>query len=260
MTGRLAGKRALVTGAGTGIGREVALEFARQGAAVSLHYAGSKAGAESAAAEICAAGGFAGAIRADLGQVPECFRLVDEAAAQLGGLDILVNNAGITEVWAFEDVTPEQFDQLYHVNIRGQFFCTQRALRYMLAAGRGAVVNMTSIHAFAGMPGHAVYAGTKGAICSWTREVAIELAPRGVRVNAVAPGWIEVPSHYTKYVDYDPRGGGSKIPMQRVGQPLDVAQACVFLASDEAAFVCGQTLLVDGGSSALMSLAGLSVQ
>ena len=255
MTGRLEGKRALVTGAGTGIGRGVALEFAREGARVVLHYASSRAGAESAVEEIRRAGGIATCIHANLGQIEECSRLVDEAVAFLGGLDILVNNAGITEVVDFMDVTPEHFDRLYHVNIRGQFFCAQRAVPYMLEAGSGSIVNLCSIHGFAGMPGHSVYAGTKGAIMAWTREVAIELAPKKIRVNGVAPGWVEVPNHYTRYANYDPIAGGKTIPIQRVGQPSDVAKVCVFLASDDAAYVVGQTLLVDGGTEALMSLA-----
>ena len=253
--GKLAGKRALITGAGTGIGREVALEFSRQGADVVLHYSASKGGADSAVAEITAAGGKAAAIQADLGKVSECFRLVDAAAEFLGGLDCLVNNAGITEVWDFFDVTQERFDQLYSVNIRGEFFCAQRAAQYMLKAGGGAIVNMTSVHGFAGMPGHSVYAGTKGAIIAWTREVSIELARKNIRVNAVAPGWIEVESHYTKYEGYDTSDATHSVPRARVGHPLDVAKACVFLASDDADFVVGHTMLVDGGTVALMSLA-----
>jgi NAD(P)-dependent dehydrogenase (short-subunit alcohol dehydrogenase family) len=154
-------------------------------------------------------------------------------------------------------VTPEQFDRLYHINIRGQFFCAQRAARYMLERSGGAIVNMTSVHGFAGMVGHSVYAGTKGAISAWTRELAIELAPKNIRVNAVAPGWIEVEGHYTRFADYDVEAGGRKIPRQRVGQPLDVAKACVYLASDDADFVIGHVLLVDGGTIALMSLAPL---
>ncbi len=252
-------KLALVTGAGTGIGREVALEFARQGAQVVLHYANSKEGAQSAVAEITAAGGKALAIQADLGQVSECLRLVDAAAHFLGGLEILVNNSGITETWDFTAVSAEQFDKLYNVNIRGQFFCAQRAVKYMLARGQGAIVNMTSVHGFAGMPGHSVYAGTKGAIIAWTRELGIELAPKQIRVNAVAPGWIEVPNHYIKYTDYDVKEGGKVIPLGRVGSPLDVAKVCAFLASDAAAFVVGATLLVDGGTVALMSLASPQV-
>ena len=254
MRDKLQGKLALVTGAGTGIGREVALELARQGAQVVLHYANSHAGAVSAVEEVTQAGGRALAVQADLGVAEECFRLVDTAADFLGGLDILVNNAGITEVWDFATVTPAQFDMLYHVNVRGQFFCAQRAVAHMLRRGKGAIVNMTSVHGFAGMPGHAVYAGTKGAIIAWTRELGIELAPKQIRVNAVAPGWVEVPSHYMRYADYDVQQGGKEIPIGRVGAPLDIAKACAFLASDDAAFIVGVTLLVDGGSVALMSL------
>ncbi|MBI3958244.1 MAG: glucose 1-dehydrogenase [Chloroflexi bacterium] len=260
MPGKMNGKRVLVTGSGTGIGREVALEFARQGAGVALHYANSKAGAESAVAEIRAAGGQADLLQADLGQVEECFRLVDFAAGFLGGLDVLVNNAGITEVWDFLDVTPAQFDQLYHVNIRGQFFCAQQAVRHMLKQEGGVIINMTSVHAFAGMAGHSVYAGTKGAIMAWTRELGIELARQNIRVNAVAPGWIEVPSHRAKYADYDVEAGGRQIPLGRVGAPIDVAKVCAFLASEDAAFIVGHTLLVDGGTIALMSLAELETQ
>lgn len=255
MEQKLKGKRALVTGAGTGIGREVGLELARQGADVMLHYSHSSNRAESAVAEIEKNGGKASLQHGDFTQVKACFEVVDAAVEFLGGLDILVNNAGITEVWNFLDVTPEQYDLLYDVNIRGQFFCAQRATRYMLDQGGGAIINMASVHGFAGIPGHSVYAGTKGAICAWTRELAIELAPRNIRVNAVAPGWIEVESHHEKYADYDPAAGGRQIPRRRVGQPIDIAKACAYLASSDSDFVIGHVLMVDGGTTALMSLA-----
>lgn len=260
MAEKLSGKRALVTGAGTGVGRGIALELAKAGAAVALHYASSKTGAESAVAEIRAGGGVAECFQADLQEISECLRLVDNAAAFLGGLDILVNNAGITEVVRFMDVTPEHFDRLYNVNIRAQVFCAQQAVRHMLTAGKGgAIINISSVHGYSGAPGHAVYAGTKGAILAFTRELGIELGPKGIRVNGVAPGWIEVENHWLRYPGYDPIAGGKRIAAQRVGQPEDIGRACVFLASDDASFVVGQTLLVDGGMIDLMGNATLDL-
>ena len=252
-TPRLQGKRTLVTGSGTGIGREVALEFARQGAGVVLHYSSSREGAESAVEEIKDSGGTASLLQADLGNVDDCVKLVEHAATFLGGLDILVNNAGITEWGPFDDVTQEQFDKLYHVNIRGDFFCAQRAVRHMSDHG-GAIVNMTSVHGLEGQSGHSVYSGTKGAIIAWTRELAVELAPRKIRVNAIAPGWIVVPSHYVRYESYSTEEGARQIPYARVGVPLDIAKACVFLASDEADYIVGAVLTVDGGLTALLPL------
>ncbi|MGO9581837.1 MAG: SDR family NAD(P)-dependent oxidoreductase [Acidimicrobiales bacterium] len=251
---RLQGKRALVTGSGTGIGREIALEFARQGADVVLHYSSSREGAESAVEEINESGGRASCLRAHLGDVDDCVNLVEYAVSFLGGLDILVNNAGITEWGPFDEVTPEQFDGLYNVNIRGQFFCAQCAVKHMGEHG-GAIVNMTSVHGLEGQSGHSIYAGTKGAIIAWTRALAIELAPRKIRVNAVAPGWIVVPSHYLRYENYSVEEGGKQIPWGRVGVPLDIAKACVFLASDEADYIVGTVLPVEGGLTSVLPLA-----
>jgi glucose 1-dehydrogenase len=254
MAGRLVGKKALVTGAGTGIGREVGLEFAREGADVVLHYSSSAAGAESAAAEARGLGVRAEAMGADLGLVDDCYRLVDAAVGALGAIDILVNNAGVTLTRPFLETKPEQFDRIYNINIRGQWLCAQRAVQHMGAAG-GAIVNITSVHAIAGMAGHSVYAGTKGAIVAWTRELAIELAP-GVRVNAIAPGWIDVPRQYAT-PGYDPDRARRMVPAGHVGMPLDVAKGCVYLASDEAAYVTGHLLVIDGGTTAWMSLAAM---
>ncbi len=250
---RLQGKKALITGSGTGIGREVALEFARQGASVVLHYSSSRDGAESAVEEIKQNGGKASLLQANLGDVDDCGALVDYAASFLGGLDILVNNAGITEWGPFDDVTPEQFNKLYHVNIRGEFFCAQHAVKHMSDHG-GVIVNLTSVHGLAGQPGHSIYSGTKGAIIAWTRELAMELAPRKIRVNAVAPGWIVVPSHFVRYENYSTEEGAKQIPWGRVGVPLDIAKACVFLASDDADYIVGTVLTVDGGLTGLLPL------
>jgi NAD(P)-dependent dehydrogenase (short-subunit alcohol dehydrogenase family) len=249
---RMEGKLALVTGSGTGIGREIALELAREGAVVALHYAHSAEGATSAVAEIQRVGGKAAAFRADLNHVEEAKRLAAEAAEFLGGLDILVNNAGITMNRPFEKVTPEQFDTLYHVNVRAQFFLTQAALPAMLRRGGGAIVNLTSIHAFEGYTEHAVYAGTKGAIVAYTRALAIELAPKGIRVNAIAPGAVPVESHAKAAPGSDPKAVGKLIPVGFAGEPLDIAKVAAFLASDDARYIVGQTLIVDGGTTSWM--------
>src|SRR5579871_1631458 len=147
----LEGKRALVTGGAIGIGRGIATELARQGARVALHYAYEAEPGREAAAEIVAAGGRATSILADLSDVAACRRVVDEAAAFLGGLDVLINNAGVTERAPFLEVSPELYDRVFHVNMRAQYFCAQAAVRHMLPDG-GSIVNIASIHAFAGVP------------------------------------------------------------------------------------------------------------
>ena len=254
-TGRLEGKLALVTGSGTGLGREIALEFAREGADVVVHCSKSKHGAYNAADEIQGMGRRATVFEANFMEVDACRALVDKAIDFLGGLDILVNNAGITLAGNFLEAIPEEFDLLYNVNIRAQFFCAQRAIQHMLGHDRkGVIINMTSCHAFAGIPGHSIYAGTKGAIRSWTRELAVELAPLGIRVNAIAPGWIAVESHFKQIKNLDLEAAGKLIPYRRTGTPLDVAKACVFLASDDSDYLIGHVMNLDGGVTAKMAL------
>ena len=253
--GKLQKKLALVTGSGTGLGREVALALAQEGAHVVVHYATSAEGALSAVAEIEAQGRRSTALQADLGQAQACFDLVDRAVAFLGGIDILVNNAGISATGDFLQVTPEHFDRLYDVNIRGQFFCAQRAVRHMLNQGRGGrIINVTSSHAVSSLPGFSVYAGTKGAIWSWTRQLAVELAPLGIRVNGICPGWVVVDSHYRETPGFDPIAMGKHVPAQRLGAPADVANACVFLASDDSDYLAGHNLIIDGGLLAKLAL------
>lgn len=254
-SGSMKNKRVLVSGSGTGIGREMALEFAREGAAVAFHYAHSDKGATTAVAEVTKAGGKARAFKANMESVEETRSLAKQAVEFLGGLDVLVNNAGITANIPFDKVTPEQFDTIYGVNIRGQFFLTQAALP-ALVASRGTVINLTSIHAFEAYTEHSVYAGTKGAIVSYTRELAIELAPRGVRVNAIAPGAVPVDNHFKSTPGVDQKAaieaGGRNIPCGFMGAPLDIARVAVFLASDGARYIVGQTLIVDGGTTSWM--------
>jgi NAD(P)-dependent dehydrogenase (short-subunit alcohol dehydrogenase family) len=257
LNGKLAGKRVLVTGAGTGIGREVACESARQGADVVLHYSRSQDGALSAVEQIQALGRRAAAFPADFARLDDVRMLAEQAIAFLGGIDCLVNNAGISFTRPFLDVTAEQFDLLFHVNIRAQFFLTRQIIRHMLGRG-GVVCNITSVHGLQGASDYALYSATKGAIIGYTRSIAVEFAHRGIRINAVAPGWVTVENYARAIPDYDPRieeeVAGRIVPAGRPGKPGDVAKLVVFLCSEEADYIVGQVLVVDGGATSLLSL------
>lgn len=249
------GKRVLVTGSGTGIGRETALEFCRRGADVVFHYSGSRDGAMSAVEEAQQRyASKAAAIQADFRDPDGPARLGRNAVKFLGGIDVLVNNASITMNRTFEQVTPDQFDTLYNVNIRAMFFLTQAVVPTMRKQGRGVVINTSSIHAFEGYQEHTVYAGTKGAIVAFTRVLAIELAPQGIRVNCIAPGAVEVENHHKIFSEseYDQTAMGRTIPCGFLGQPNDIAKVAAFLASDDARYIVGQTLVVDGGTTSWM--------
>jgi glucose 1-dehydrogenase/3-oxoacyl-[acyl-carrier protein] reductase len=262
----LEGKLILVVGAGTGIGRGVALELARQGANVALSYRGSVEGAQSAVEAIQSMGRRALAIQADLAQVADCRRVVDEAVQFLGGLDGLFNNAGITFTRDFLDVSAEEFDRIYHTNIRGQYFTCQQALPHLLRRGQelrqrfperpwagGSIVNVSSVHGAAGFAGHSVYAGTKGAINAFSRELAVELCAQHIRVNVLAPGTIEVPSYFSD-PNYTRQAGDAVVPWGRVGLPEDVGYLAAYLMSDAAEFMTGHVLHFDGGLTAKMAI------
>lgn len=249
---RLAGKRVLVTGAGTGIGQGIAIRCAREGAKVAVHYyASSDSGAQATVAAIRELGGEAEFFKADISDISQIHELTGWALQYLGGVDALVNNAGITFNSPIAEVTPQQWDHMYKVNVRGGYFLTQSLLT-SLQSNRGAVINLSSIHAFEGYQEHSIYAGTKGAIVAMTRALSIELAPLGIRVNAVAPGCIPVESHEIAAGKADLVEVGRNIPTGYVGTPEDIGAAVAFLASEDGRFIVGQTLVIDGGTTSWM--------
>jgi NAD(P)-dependent dehydrogenase (short-subunit alcohol dehydrogenase family) len=256
--GKLTGKRALVTGAGTGIGREIALEFARQGADVVLHYSHAPEGAESAAQEIGALGRRTATLKADFNDAGAANSLADFALDFLGGIDCLINNAGISFNCPFLKIRPDDLEVLFNVNFRSPFLLTQRLTEPMVKQGSGVICSLASIHGLQGAPEHSAYAATKGAIVAYTRALAVELGHRGVRVNAIAPGWISVEGHAIAIPGFSPEQAAEDarkiIPVGRHGIPLDVAKLAAFLCSEDAGFIAGQTFVIDGGSTSLMSL------
>ena len=242
----LEGRIALVTGASRGIGAEIARRLASDGAAVAVNYAGSKAAAVAVVAEIVATGGRAVAIQADVTEPASCTALVQRCVAELGGLDILVNNAGITRDGLLVRMSDEDWEAVIRTNLTGVFSMTRAAGKVMMKARRGSIVNISSVVGIAGNAGQVNYAAAKAGVIGLTRSVARELASRGVRCNAVAPGFIE--TDMTAELSDEVRAATiATIAVRRFGTSSDVASAVAFFASDESAYVTGQVLAVDGG-------------
>jgi 3-oxoacyl-[acyl-carrier protein] reductase len=246
--GKLEGKIAIVTGASKGIGASIARHLAAEGAAVVVNYASSKDDAERVVSEITSKGGRAIAVQANLGQPSDIERLFAETARAFGRLDILVNNAGVYEWLPLEQVTEKHFHRHFDLNVLGVLLASKEAAKHF-GTGGGVIINISSLASTAGLAGSSVYSATKAAVDSITRTLAAELGSRNIRVNAINPGVVETEgARAGGFIEGDFRKEiEPRIPLGRIGQPQDIAPAAVFLASDDAAWVTGETLLISGG-------------
>jgi 3-oxoacyl-[acyl-carrier protein] reductase len=245
---KLQGKVALVTGASKGIGAAIALELAAQGAAVAVNYSGSKAGADKIVEQIKAAGGKAIAVQANLADTESIGPLVARVTRDLGPITTLVNNAGIYDFSPIEGVTPEHFHKQFNVNVLGLILTTQAALAQFSPDG-GSIINIGSVAA-KGVPAASVYSATKGAVDSVTLALSKELGPRKIRVNSLNPGMIETEGAHAAGImgsDFEKKAAADT-PLGRIGQPDDVATVAAFLASDDSAWLTGQTIQASGGA------------
>lgn len=257
----LDGKVALVTGSSQGIGQAIAIRLAAAGAKVIINYRSHPEGAEETLSKVRAAGGdchlAAGfcdddrgySIGADLGLVEDVQRLIAEGIQHFGQLDILVNNAGIEKHAPFWDVTEKDYETVLNVNLKGVFFSTQAMAKHLIETQRpGRIINISSVHEELPFPNFAAYCVSKGGLKMLTRNLAVELAPWGITINNVAPGAIATPINTQLLNDSAKLNALLKnIPLGRLGQPQDVAGLVAFLASDEASYITGSTLFVDGG-------------
>ncbi len=255
---RLDQKIAFVTGAGSGIGEQIARLFAQQGGHVIL--ADIKLDAvEQVAGEIRAAGGNARAQQLDVAEEPQVRAAIEQVAAVEGWLDILVNNAGISHVGSILETSLEDWERVMRVNARGVFLCAREAVRQMLAQSPtgGVIINMSSVAATIGIDRRLPYCSSKGAVLALTRSVAIDFATQGIRCNAICPGTVQTPfvedylaRHFVGHEDEVRRQLHARQPIGRMGRPDEIAHAALYLASDEAAFVTGSALVIDGGWTA----------
>lgn len=248
MSQKLAGKVAIVTGASKGIGAAIARQLAAEGASVVVNYSSSKEGAERVVADITRSGGKAVAVQANISQPADIERLFAETRNAFDKLDILVNNAGIYEFAPLESVTPEHFHKQFDLNVLGLVLASQQAVKHF-GAGGGSIVNISSVAATLAPPTASVYSATKAAVNAVTRSLAQELGPRKIRVNAVNPGMVETEGfHSAGIAESEFRAATeAQTPLGRIGQPQDIAPAVAFLASDDAAWITGETLYISGG-------------
>ena len=246
--GKLEGKVAIVTGASKGIGASIAKHLAESGAAVLVNYASSKEGADRVVGEIEGKGGRALAVQADMAKADDVERLFSDAKTAFGRLDIVVNNAGVYEFMPLEQITEAHFHRQFDVNVLGLILAAKEAVKHFGADG-GSIVNISSVASTAAPPNASVYSATKAAVDAVTRSLAKELGPRRIRVNAINPGMVETEGFRTAGLEESDlrKQVEAQTPLGRIGRPQDIAPAAVFLASEDAAWITGETLHISGG-------------
>ncbi len=244
--GLLDNKVVIITGASRGIGKAIAETCVRQGAIVAFTYLSSEEKARALEAELTANGGVAKGFRSDASKFDDAQQLVDDVVAAFGTVDVLVNNAGITRDTLLMRMTEEQWDEVINTNLKSAFNLTKAVQKPMLKARSGSIINMSSVVGVKGNAGQSNYAASKAGLIGFTKSIAAELGSRNIRCNAIAPGFIE--TEMTEVLDQEVVASWrNSIPLKRGGQPVDVANATVFLASDLSAYITGQTLHVCGG-------------
>ncbi len=251
---RLKDKVAIVTGAGSGIGRAIALRFAQEGARVVLVDRDQAGGAKTLGL-MAAAGGDAHLVVADVSRGSDTERLVDEAVRVFGRLDTLINNAAVLIPKAVPELSEEEWDYVVGVNLKGVFLCSKQAILCFRRQGRGGtIVNMASVNSFYAEGGIAAYCAAKGGVQQLTRAMAIDHSAEGIRINCICPGWIDTPINAAYFADPAARAFADKLhAIGRIGQPAEVAAVAAFLVSDDASFVTGASIVADGGFSAGLS-------